>query len=369
MKRQRHLYEVLLSEENLRLAILTVNQTHRWHPKHRPNKTVARVEADLDGFVLRLRMLLEDGFEPLAPSVKRRWDKSAGKWRDISEPRLWPDQYVHHALIQVLQPVMMRGMDDWCCGSIRGRGIHYGMQGIKRWMKRDRRGTRYCLEMDIRRFYDSLSPAVVLDRMRQLVKDRRVLDLISRVTRGGILIGAYTSQWFANTVLQPLDQLIRQHACAKRYLRYMDNFTIFGSNKRQLRRLAGEISGWLRDHGLAVKENWQIFPTAKRLPCALGYRYGRGYTLLRKRSALRLRRQIATLRYRRQHHLRITPRFAAGLLSRMGQLRHCNSTAFYARYVPNRMQKFLKQIVREYARKERIAWSSTIFLEASPEMA
>ena len=99
-------------------------------------------------------------------------------------------------------------------------------------MKNDPKGTRYCLELDIHHFYDSLQPAVAIERVKEIVKDRRVIDLAERCTRDGILIGAYCSQWFANTTLQPLDQLIRASGLCKHYLRYMDNFTIYGPNKR-----------------------------------------------------------------------------------------------------------------------------------------
>ena len=55
MKRAKDLYQKLISDENLRLAILTVNATHKWHPHHRPNKTVLRVEADIDGYADMMR--------------------------------------------------------------------------------------------------------------------------------------------------------------------------------------------------------------------------------------------------------------------------------------------------------------------------
>lgn len=51
MKRANNLFPKLVSEENLRLAIFAVNVTHRFHPHHRPNRTVARVEADIDRYV------------------------------------------------------------------------------------------------------------------------------------------------------------------------------------------------------------------------------------------------------------------------------------------------------------------------------
>lgn len=142
MKRVNHLFDYLISDENLGNAIDEVNATHRWRPRHRPDKTVQRVEADRAGSIETLRTIIVSGFEPSPARKKRRWDKSAGKWREIYEPKLWPDQYIHHALVQALQRPMMRGMDPYCCGSIRGRGIHYGVRAMKKWHRDDPKGTR-----------------------------------------------------------------------------------------------------------------------------------------------------------------------------------------------------------------------------------
>lgn len=358
MKRVNHLYEKLLSDENLRLAIFTVKGSHRWHPHHKPNKTVLRVEKDVDCYVRLLREIFVNGYEAAPPRLATRWDKSAGKYREISEPRLWPDQYIHHAVIQVLEPVMMRGMDRFCCGSIRGRGIHYGVRAIKKWLRADPKGTKYCEELDIHHFYDSLKPDVVMQRLRQLVKDRRMLDVCERLMKYGVQIGAFFSQWYANTVLQPLDQMIRQSGLCKHYLRYMDNFTIFGPNKRKLRRLREMIDGWLRRRGLKVNGKWQIYPTAKRTVSALVYRFGRGFTLLRKRNLVRLKRSLSECYRTMRHHKKIRPRLACGLLSRLGQMKHCNHVRFFEKYVEKGTQRKLKLVVREHARKERAKWTT-----------
>lgn len=358
MKRANDLFSKLISDQNLDMAIDEVDRTHRWHPHHKPNKTVAWVENTREERRAELRAIIVNGFVQAPAAKKRRWDKSAGKWRDIHEPKLWPDQYIHHALIQVLQPVMMRGMDPWCCGSIRGRGIHYGMRGMKKWMKNDVKGTRWCAELDIHHFYDSLQPSVVMARMRQLVKDWRVLDLIDRITKDGILIGAYCSQWFANTVLQPLDHLIRESGLKVRhYLRYMDNFTIYARSKRALDKVMKLIGGWLRERGMELKDNWQKFRTADRLPTALGYRFGRGFTLLRKRNVLRLTRQLNSYYRKLKRGAPVPASMAAGLLSRLGQLRHCSSVKLYKRIVKPKTQRALKNIVRIYTRKERAKWN------------
>lgn len=362
MKRERNVYPKIVSNENLIQAIRTVCKSHRWiHYPDKPNKTVLWLESNLDMCVVELRGLIENGFEPSPVIKKRRWDANAGKWRDIAEPRIWPDQCVHHALIQALEPVMMRGMDNWCCGSIKRRGAHYGIKGLKKWMKRGK-GVKYCVEMDIRHFYDSLKPEFVLSRMKELIKDHRALDLIWRVIENGIQIGAYCSQWFANTFLQPLDQLLRDNG-VKKMIRYMDNFTVFTNRKRTGHKIVQLVAEWLQAHGLELKGNWQVFRTSKRLPNTLGYRFGAGYTLLRKKNLLRLKQQLKRFYRMRERGQFVPVKFAQGLLSRLGMLRHCNSVHLYARFVKRKTQKKLKDVVREYMRKETAKWIT--FLEPS----
>lgn len=376
-KRKGNLWEPLVSDENLIRAIDEVNRTHHWRTHHRPNEVTAWVEETKPERVKELRKILTAGFVPKPPHVTERWDASAQKWRTVSEPAQWPDQYVHHALIQILQPIFMRGMDKWCCGSIRDRGPHQAQAAIESWMVCDLKGTKYELCGDIRHFYNSLKPEVVMARMRQLIKDRRVLDLIERIISGGVLIGAYTSQWFANTVLQPLDVMIRQSGLCAHYTRYMDNLTIFGSNRRKLRKLKLLIEKWLGEHQLTLKGDWQVFPVAKRephcplqpprngvtrqkgrMPDAVGYRYGRGYTLPRKHNLLRIKRALARYRRRKRQGKRIMPGAASGLISRLGQLKHCNNYNLYRMlFRGQRVQRDLKRIIRENQRKEELTWN------------
>ena len=252
---------------------------------------------------------------------------------------------------------MMRGMDRFCCGSIRGRGIHYGMKAIKKWMKNDRKGTKYAMELDIHHFYDSLTKETVMQRLRQLVKDRRMLDVCERLMRHGVPIGAYFSQWFANTVLQPLDRLIRESGLCEHYLRYMDNFTLLGSSKRKLRKLERLIAEWLTEHGLELNRKRQLFPTAKRTVAALGYRFGHGYTVPRKRNVMRLKRALAACKKVMRQHRKIRAALAMGLLSRLGQLKHCRHVRFFEKYLPARLQRKLKNVVKEAMRKERGLWN------------
>lgn len=371
------LWAQLISDENLSRAIDEVNNTHHWRTHHRPNGCTAWVEETKADRIIDLREILENGFEQKPPKHSRRWDASAKKWRDVNEPAQWPDQYVHHALVQVLQPVMMRGMDPYCCGSIRGRGPHRAKDAIARWMEKDPKGTKYQFSGDVHHFYASLKPEVVMDRMRQLIKDARVLDLIWRIVKDGVMIGAYTSQWFANTVLQPLDHLIRQSGLGKYYKRYMDNIDVFGPNKRKLKKLRVLVEDWLNAHELELKDDWQIFPTVGktekvplapprngyarpkgRMPTAVGYRFGRGFTIPRKHNLLRLKRAIARYRRRKRQGKKILAGAAAGIISRLGQLKHCNNYHLYQiLFQGERLIRELKRIIRKNSRKEKLTWN------------
>lgn len=350
MKRVNDLFPKLISDENIISAITEVNRTHRTH-KGRRNKVVMWVESTLPERVKEIRRMLADGFKPNPVKCKRRYDHSAGKWRDICEPLLYPDQYVHHAVIQVLQPVMMRGMDYWCCGSIRGRGTIRGIKGIKKWFKNDRKNTKYAAELDIYHFYDSLTPEVVMRRLRQLIKDEKMFSVIECLLQSGIMIGAYYSQWFANTTLQPLDHMIRQELKIKHYVRYMDNITLFGNNKKKLHKAIKAIDGWLNIHGMKLKGNYQVFRTDKRAVTAMGYRFDSKKTLLRKRTLLRLKRKLTKFYKAMREQRPVTFRAAAGLISRLGMLRHCDSRNIRKKYVLKGTEAVLKGIVRKYMRE------------------
>ena len=192
-------------------------------------------------------------------------------------------------------------------------------------------------------------------RMRQLYKDRRVLDLIERIIRNGIQLGTYTSQWLANAVLQPLDRLIRESGYCKHYARYMDNTDRIRPQQAQAAEAPYPCGGLAHAHDLKLKGDWQVFPVAKpqrkvplapprrgyertkgRLPDAVGYRYGRGYTIPRKHNLLRMKRAMARYRRRIRQGRPIHPKSAASLLSRLGQLRHCNNYHFLSMAVSGR---------------------------------
>ena len=100
-----------------------------------------------------------------------------------------------------------------------------------------------------------------------------------------------------------------------------------------------------------------LYPTAKRTVAALGYRFGHKFTLLRKRNMVRLKKSLSECYRAMRHHRKIRPKLAQGLLSRLGQMKHCNHVHFFENYVEQGLQRKLKLVVREQARKEQARWN------------
>lgn len=352
-KRVGHLYEKMEDKAFIRKTILKACKGKQ------KRSDVRRVLSRLDEYVGKAyEMVRSERFTPSEPRRKRIYDTSSQKWRVITVVPFWPDGVMHWLLVEALKPVFMRGMYPWSCASIPGRGGARAGRYIKRALRGDRKGTKYAIEMDVKGYYPSISIDRLMGALARKVKDRRVLRLVRAVLDScgeGLAIGYYLNQWLANFYLEPLDWYAVSLPGVKYMVRYMDNVTIFGPNKRKLRVARASIAGFMGDLGLAMKENWQIYPVAKRMVSAVGYRFARTHTILRKRNFLRLTRQCRRVRRKQRRGEPIPFSLAAGLLSRLGQLKHCDSHKARVKYIDPIGVKNLKEVVRHESKRRRDA--------------
>ena len=80
-----------------------------------------------------------------------------------------------------LQPLLQKGMYEYCCASVPNRGLHYGSKYIKRILKNDRKNTKYCLKLDVRKFYPSIDKEICKKKFRRIIKDYDVINLIDTI--------------------------------------------------------------------------------------------------------------------------------------------------------------------------------------------
>ena len=278
-------------------------------------------------------MLVNKTFVPSGYRKEKIWDGGNKKERIIHKPQYYPDQIIHWCLMQQIEPVIRRGMDAYCCASVPGRGIHYALKAVKKWLKEDRKYTKYCVKMDIVKFYPSIDKEVLKGQFRRKIKDQDVLWLIEVIIDShqlGLPIGNYTSQWFSNFYLEGFDHYVKEVLGVKYYIRYMDDFCLFGRNKKKLHQARIKAEQYLRDvlH-VQVKGNWQLFQVDDRGVDFVGYRIFRDYCLVRKSTALRISRRMRQIRACEE----IGYKDAAAVMSYWGWLKHCNANNFTQKYL------------------------------------
>lgn len=208
------------------------------------------------------------------------------------------DRVAHHALLNVAGPGFERAAMDHSYACRVGKGSRAAVEHAARCSRR----FRHFLKLDIRRFFDSVPHAVLLQLLRRRFKDAGFLTLMERIVRShstapgrGLPIGTLTSQYLANFCLDGLDHHILQQLAPRAYVRYMDDFVLWHDDPGQLRRARDGIVSWLAaERGLELKEPGAPRPVDDGLPF-LGYRILPGRILLGQRARRRFRRRLSEL--------------------------------------------------------------------------
>jgi hypothetical protein len=210
---------------------------------------------------------------------------------------------------------------------VPGRGTAYGQKILRKWLDKDYKNTKYCLKLDISKFYPSVKNEILKQMFRTKIKDQDCLWLIDTIidSNQGLPIGNYTSQWFANFYLQGLDHYIKENLGVKYYVRYVDDLVLLGGNKKKLHKARIAIADYLSSIGLQLKSNWQVLKVNCRAIDFLGFRFFRDKTILRKRNALRIRRRFRKIKKKG----RLSYKDACAVISYWGWIKRSNSYHFY----------------------------------------
>jgi hypothetical protein len=330
MKSYKNLMEQIASKENIRLAIMNASKRKR----HR--RDVQEVLNNIDYHIERVQELLLSGtFKAHIDAACIVNEGTHNKVRRIRKPHFKYDQIIHHCIIQVLQPIFIKPMYEYSCGSIPKRGAHYGKKRIEKWLRNDVKNTKYVFKMDIKHFYESIDKEILKRMLRKKIKDKQAMQLIEQVIDAcekGLPLGNYTSQWFANFMLTPLDHYIKEQLHAKYYMRYMDDIVIFGSNKKELHKIHKAIEKYLTENlKLRIKENWQVFRfeyKGKGRPLDfMGWKFYRDKTTLRKSIFIRIMRKA------RRVGRHTTIQGAYGMVSYMGYIKNTDTYGSYIDHI------------------------------------
>lgn len=307
MKRLNNLYQQIYSMDNLQLA----------DRKARKGKSdqygIQAHDKNRDCNLAILHNLLKN--KTYQTSAYTTFKIYEPKEREISRLPYYPDRITHHAVMNILEPVFVSTFtaDTYSC--IKGRGIHGAAGAVKQALK-DVHGTKYCLKLDIKKFYPNIDHNVLKLLLGMKFKDHDLLWLLGEIidSAPGVPIGNYLSQYFANFYLTYFDHWLKETKKLKYYFRYADDLVILSDSKADLHQILSEIRNYLADNlKLSIKGNYQVFPVDARGIDFVGYRFYHTHTLLRKSIKKNFARMIALRRNRQS------------IASYYGWAKHCNS--------------------------------------------
>lgn len=257
MKRIGNLYERIIAVENLQLADQKARRGKlrsygvRRHDKNREANTLALHEA------LKNKTFKTSKYETFIIKDPKE--------REIYRLPYFPDRIVHHAIMNILEPIWVSVFTTDTFSCIKNRGINGCMLKVDKALK-DVENTRCCLKIDVKKFYPSIDHDVLKQIVRRKIKCPDTLALLDQIidSAAGVPIGNYLSQYFANLFLAYFDHWIKEEVGVKYYFRYADDMVFLHNDKAFLHDLLTQIDAYLRDNlHLTIKANYQVFPIAK----------------------------------------------------------------------------------------------------------
>jgi RNA-directed DNA polymerase len=306
MKRSGNLYHKICSLENLHLADWLAQKG-----KSRQREVISHNLQREENILALQKMLIDKSFRT---SPYKSFTILDPKEREIFSLPYFPDRILHHAIMNVLEPVFVSTFtaDTYSC--IKGRGVHKAIRKLKQVLK-DQTGTKYCLKIDIRKFYPSIDGEILKKLLRRKFKDRDLLSLLDGIidSHQGLPIGNYLSQFLSNFYMTGFDHWLKQERRVKYYFRYADDMVILYGDKPYLHQLLCDIRKYLSENlHLQVKDNYQIFPVCSRGIDFLGYKAFHSHILLRKAIKKSYARAVSAGRVQ-------------SIASYKGWAKHCNS--------------------------------------------
>ena len=349
-----NLYDKIADKENIRIAI---NIAAR---RKRKKRIVQKVLKNPEYYVQLIHeQLANETWRPRkVHNMKEINDGVQSKKREIVCPEFVNEQIVHHSIMNVCRPVFTKKFYEYSCASIPGRGTDTALKYIRKAVKSKK--AKYFAVLDIRKFFSSLRPSVVFHELRRHIRDKRTLMLFTRILRSnkvkdsnntvtkkkGVLLGFYTSPWFANIVLNPLDHLIKEMGVPF-YVRYNDDMLLMHSNKRKLKKVLQFIVLWLHSKHLQEKNTPQIHKLKDVTIKYIGFSITPQKIVLQSKVFLKVKRTASRIHKKNK----ITLYDARRITSYSGRFKHVNAWKSFLRYVNNKVPiRKCRKIISERSR-------------------
>lgn len=276
MKRYGHLFEKVVSFDNLLLAAGKALKGK----KH--TDSASAFYFNMENEILSLQEELEE----------KKYKPRPLKFFVVREPKVrkigaaeFRDRVVHHAICHVLEPIFEKSYIYHSYACRKDKGTHRAIKQAQRYCRK----YEYFLKCDIEKYFAGIPHQVLKQILSDRFKDPGLLWLLDIIIDStdsgdrGIPIGNLTSQHFANFYLDKMDHFIKDVLQVKGYLRYMDDFILFGPDKVKLHLLKAKVTDFLSGTLLLKlkEESTLVAPCYTGVPF-LGFRIFPGIIRIKK---------------------------------------------------------------------------------------
>ena len=174
MKRYGNLYKQICSMDNLREAHKNAKKGKGWYSE------VKMIDAHPEKYLKELQeMLINHTYHT---SKYEKFIKTEnGKTREIYKLPYYPDRIAQWAILQIIEPYLLRTMTKYTYSAIPQRGIHSALYDVQNAMRKDIPGCQYCFKFDVRKYYPSINHQILKQKFRRIFKDPELLWLLDEI--------------------------------------------------------------------------------------------------------------------------------------------------------------------------------------------
>jgi len=321
-------------------------------------QTVGHFAGHAEEELSRLSQQLHDGMYAPQP-VRRVWIPKPGskEKRPLGIPAV-RDRIVQGALRHVLEPIFETEFAEQSYGFRPGRGAKDALRRVDTLLKA---GHVWVGDADLKSYFDTIPHERLLALVKTRVADGRVLALVERFLRAGVLEeckgwrptecgtpqGGVISPLLANLYLNPLDHHMEQ--AGWEMVRYADDFVILCGSEAEAQSALAAVRMWVSEAGLSLHpEKTRVVEATQRGGFDfLGYHFERGMRWPRKKSLAKLKERL------RAKTPRLDGRSLRGIITDVngtlrgwyGYFQHSKPTVFAAvdGYVRRRLRSLLEK--------------------------
>ena len=172
------------------------------------------------------------------------------------------DRMIQQAIVQVLQPIWEKGFSDSSYGFRPNRSAQQAMKKAKEYYEQ---GYKYVVDIDLAKYFDTVNHDLLMDMVREEVKDKELLNLIRTFLESGVMEngvvrdtemgtpqGGNLSPLLSNIYLTAFDRMLESRG--HKFVRYADDCNIYLKSQRAAERVMANVTTFLESK-LKLKVN------------------------------------------------------------------------------------------------------------------